>query len=386
MKSAFLNETQTKKELADFICKSNKLSMDIYCKDFEREFALWQRSEFALLFNSGGSANLAILQALKNLGRLKDGSRVGYSCLTWSTNVMPILQMGMTPVPVDCSVGTLNIMRQNVEEAHNDVGLDAMFITNALGFSGDLSDISEYCKGNQIVLIEDNCEALGAEQGSRLTGNYGVASSFSFFVAHHLSTIEGGMVVTEDEELRDMLMMVRANGWDRNLEQEKQLAIRKKFNIESEFESKYRFYELGFNFRPTEITGFLGLRQLQYLEWNIKTRIENHKRLASAASKNSELTEVDYSHMDRPSPFGFPVICKSEALRKKYIERFQDQGVEIRPMIAGNMQSQPFYSKYNLMLRDTPGAEELDKCSFYCGNYPELTEEDLLVIEKCVHP
>lgn len=384
MKSTFLHEREAKERLISFLSNSDKLSMGNMCEEFENRFADWQRAEFCTLFNSGGSANLAILQALKNTGRLQEGSRVGFSCLTWSTNVMPIIQLGMIPVPVDCDKRTLNSMQRNLEECYQEVGLDAFFLTNALGFSGDLSNISDYCHSRNILLIEDNCEALGAIQAGKLTGNYGVASSFSFFVAHHLSTIEGGMVATADEELSDMLRIVRANGWDRNLRDDKQEKLRAQHNIKDEFDSKYSFYDLGFNLRPTEITGFLGIDQLEYLDWNIETRIMNHKKLESVVKGNPDLTCVEYSHMDAPSPFAFPVVCRSEELREKYMRRFRNNNIEIRPMIAGNIQNQPFYRKYKLMQRSTPGAQFLDRCSFYCGNYPELTDMDTESIAECL--
>lgn len=133
MKNAFLDEQETKKALSEFILNAPRLSMDKQCFSFEAEFARYQGRNYAVLFNSGGSANLAILQTAKNLGILKDGSNVGFSALTWSTNVMPIIQLGMHPIPVDCEPETLNVMSKSLLQRLNDVRLDALFITNALG-------------------------------------------------------------------------------------------------------------------------------------------------------------------------------------------------------------------------------------------------------------
>ena len=144
--------------------------------------------------------------------------------------------------------------------------IQVLFITNALGFAGDLDVIRQICDERNIILIEDNCEALETELPAGKTGSFGEMASFSFFVAHHMSTIEGGMVCTDDEEFAEMLRIVRANGWDRNLKADQQHKWRKKHNIRSEFEAKYTFYDLGYNFRPTEITGFLGWYQLQFLQ------------------------------------------------------------------------------------------------------------------------
>ena len=154
-----------------------------------------------------------------------------------------------------------------------------------LGFVGDLDKIKKVCEERDIILIEDNCESLGTQLPSGKAGNFGLGASFSFFVAHHMSTIEGGMVCTNDEEFAEMLRIVRANGWDRNLSASQQIKWRKKYNITSEFEAKYTFYDLAFNVRPTEITGFLGLFQLQFLDGNIKTREENYLRLEKGAPK-----------------------------------------------------------------------------------------------------
>ena len=385
MKTAFSNEHETKAALAEFILRSGRLSMDQECLRFERGFARFQGSVDAVLFNSGGSANLAMLQALKNLGRLRDGARVGFSALTWSTNTMPIMQLGMQAVPIDCSPNTLNTMSDNLREALAEGRLDAMFITNALGFCGDLAAIRELCDEQGIILIEDNCEALGTELDAGKTGTFGSMASFSFFVAHHMSTIEGGMVCTDDLELGEMLRIVRANGWDRNLTAEQQRRWRKRYGITSEFDAKYTFYDLGYNLRPTEITGFIGNYQLQFLPATIARRAEIYDRLAAASRLNDDLVPLDRSHIRLLSSFAFPVVCRSPALRDRYVAQFSGAGIEIRPMIAGNIQRQPFFAKYCSTTRNLTGAETLHTCGFYGGLYPELVETDIETIISCVH-
>ena len=177
MRNTFVEEFETRRRLAEFIVRAPRLSMDAECLAFEAEFAAYQGVLEAVLFNSGGSANLALLQALKNLGRLKEGDRVGFSALTWSTNAMPILQMGFRPVPVDCSPRTLNVMGVDLEATLRDVKLDALFLTNVLGFAGDLDVIRTICERQGILLLEDNCEALGTELPSGRTGNFGEAAT-----------------------------------------------------------------------------------------------------------------------------------------------------------------------------------------------------------------
>jgi CDP-4-dehydro-6-deoxyglucose reductase, E1 len=384
MKNAFINEYETKQALAEFILKAPRLSMDSKCFEFEAAFAKRQGRKHAILCNSGGSANLALLQALKNLSRLKDEEAVGFSALTWSTNIMPILQMGLQVIPVDCDQSTLNVSSSTLEQRLSTTKLKALFITNVLGFAGDLDKISDICRDKGILLIEDNCEALGTEIHGVKTGNFGLAATFSFFVAHHMSTIEGGMICTDDDELAEMLKIVRANGWDRNLTSAEQFKWRKEFGIKSEFEAKYTFYDLGFNIRPTEITGFIGLYQLQFLDQNIAKRESNFKHLTKIAIKNPDFVIFDLSHLSLISNFAFPVVCKTAELKVKYLAQFSGAGIEVRPMIAGNMQRQPFYRKYSTELFNMPGTDFIHDCGFYCGNYPELTETDLETIGNCM--
>jgi len=226
---------------------------------------------------------------------------------------------------------------------------------------------------------------LGTELPEGKAGNFSIGASFSFFVAHHMSTIEGGMICTDDDDLSEMLRIVRANGWDRNLNASQQVKWRTKYGIKSEFEAKYTFYDLGFNFRPTEITGFLGIYQLQFLDENIKKREANYLRFEKIFKENPDLVYLNHSHINVLSTFAFPVVCKTPELREKYLSQFSGAGIEIRPMIAGNMQNQPFYKKYAKNLYNLPGSDFLHTNGFYCGNYPELTETDLQTISSCLY-
>lgn len=384
MKSAFLHEYDTKQKLAEFIVRSPRLSMDRMCLEFEEKFAAYQGRRFCVLFNSGGSANLALLQSLLNLGTIHRGDTVGFSALTWSTNTMPIIQLGCVPVPIDCRAETLNVMWESVLSRHRDYPLKVMFVTNALGFVGDLSAIREGCREHRIVMIEDNCEALGTRLPEGRAGNFGLAATFSFFVAHHMSTIEGGAACTDDADLDTMLRMVRANGWDRNLSHVEQSRLRKMHCVTSEFDAKYTFYDLAYNFRPTEITGFLGIEQLRYLESNCLVREANYRYLEEAAAANDDLVRLNRGHIEFLSSFAYPVVCRTPELRERYLAQFAGAGVEIRPMIAGNIQRQPFYRKYVGTEFALPGAEFLHECGFYCGNYPELTRTDLGTLRSCL--
>jgi CDP-6-deoxy-D-xylo-4-hexulose-3-dehydrase len=293
--------------------------------------------------------------------------------------------MGMIPVPIDSDVSTLNVMSQNLEERLEQTNIQALFLTNVLGFTGDIDRIKTICQERSIVLIEDNCESLGTILQCGKAGNFGLGASFSFFIAHHMSTIEGGMVCTDDQEFAEMLRIVRANGWDRNLTAQQQHKWRKKFDISSEFEAKYTFYDLGFNMRPTEITGFLGQYQMQFLDENIKCRENNYLQLEKLMRINNDLVVLNHAHIITLSGFAFPVVCKTPKLREQYLARFAGAGIEIRPMIAGNMQLQPFYKKYVKESYSLPGTDFLHYNSFYCGNYPELSETDMQTICSCLY-
>lgn len=384
MKNAFQREEETRKALAEFVLSANRFSMDEKVREFERAFAAKQGSKEGVMFNSGGSANLAMIQALKNLGRLEDGDMVGFSALTWSTNTMPIIQLGLVPVIVDCDVNTLNTMSYQLERAIQETHMRAYFATNVLGFAGDLSAIRDLCRRKGVILLEDNCEALGTELPEGKTGTFGLAASFSFFVAHHMSTIEGGMACTNDEEYAEMLRIVRANGWDRNLEPYRQEKWRDRFKVESEFHSKYRFYDLAYNLRPTEINGFLGLYQLQFLDESNRAREINYRRLEAVMKENDELQTIATDHLTKIPAFAIPIITTGKEMHEKYHDRFVEACIEIRPMIAGNMQRQPFYKKYVSETRDLPGSDFLHDFSFYCGNHSEFTDEELDTIASCL--
>ncbi len=192
------------------------------------------------------------------------------------------------------------------------------------------------------------------------------------------------MVCCDDEEFAEMLRIVRANGWDRNLTSAQKHKWRKRFGVGSEFDAKYTFYDLGYNLRPTEITGFLGLKQLEYLPQNVATRQRTYLLLEEIVKGNPDFLLLDHSHLSVLSAFAFPLLCRTPALRSKYMEQFAGAGVEIRPMIAGNIQRQPFFRKHASAEYILPGADFVHDCGFYFGLYPELTEPDLETLSSCL--
>lgn len=377
IKSPFYNEEETKKKLADFIFHTSTFSMGEYCRMFEEDFSRRQKCRFSVFVSSGSMANLVLIQSMLNLGRLKLGDKIGFSALTWPTNIMPIIQLGLIPVPVDCELDTLNVSPGNLELHISDI--KCLFLTNVLGFCDRLDKIASLCEEKGVILLEDNCESLGSAAYGKLLGNFGTASTFSFFIGHHLSTIEGGMICTDDEELRDMLVMVRAHGWDRNLGQRKQQKIREEHNVD-EFFSRYTFYDLAYNARPTEINGFIGTVQLEYLDEIIRQRASNFQHFHAVVKKNESFIPLSVDHMDTISNFAMPVICKDSGTFVKYRQRFENMGVEIRPIIAGDMTKQPFYNKYMSDEIECQNASTVHKSGFYFGNNPELTNEEISAV------
>lgn len=331
--------------------------------------------------NSGSSANLALIQALLNTGRLKKGDAVGFSALTWSTNVMPLLSLGLKPVPIDIELDTLNVSSDRLAAAITQHKLKAFFATHALGFCDDFEKITALCKKHKLVLIEDTCEALGSVYKKKKLGNFGVAATFSFFVGHHFSTIEGGMVVTDDKELATALQLTRAHGWDRNVPPAEQRKLRTEHRVDP-FYDFYTFYDIGYNLRPTEIQAFLGRRQLKLVSEITKKREAHFKKLAKAIYARTDLYHpLSITHLDTVSNFAFPIICRTTAIQKKLIAACAGK-VEIRPVIGGNMARQPFFKKYVKGAPHCPNADIVHDHGLYFGNNPELTQIELQTLTK----
>lgn len=376
-KSTFYYELDTKKKLCNFISDATILSMGEECKKFEIAFATKQQRKYAIFVNSGSSANLVLMQALLNMDVLKAGDIVGVSALTWATNIMPLIQLGLQPFLIDCEVETLNVSPKTLKEALQvQPNIKALFITNTLGHADDIAGIARLCQERQIVFLEDNCESLGSVIDNVLLGNWGIASTFSFFVGHHLSTIEGGMVCTDNDELYNQVVMARAHGWDRNLAASDQKTLREKFGV-NDFYSKYTFYDLAFNVRPTEINGFLGNVQINYWDEIVQKRHQNFLALHDLIKANKDLVPLNYEHMDIVSSFAIPVITKDSRSTSEYMAKFEKARVEFRPMIAGSMARQPFYRKYIANPGIQPNAEFIHRNSFYFGNNPELTDSEI---------
>ena len=382
IKSTFYKEKETKEKLLKFIAGAQQLSFGKECEKFEKKFARFQGRKYCVFVNSGSSANLALIQALLNTGKIKRGDKVGFSSLTWSTNVMPLIQLGLEAVPIDVEIDTLNISSRKLNRTLRKHKIKMLFLTNLLGFTHDIDEIKKVCDKQKIVLAEDNCEALGTIYKGRKLGNFGLAATFSFYVGHHMSTIEGGAVLTDNSTLAAQLRIVRAHGWDRNLTEKRQLRMRDKFRVNSTFYSRYTFYDLGFNLRPTEINGFIGNTQIKYLDEIIKKRNKNFLELSDFIYSKDKYFPIRYNHIDLVSNFAIPVICKTREIRDELVEKCNGK-LEIRPIVGGDITQQPFFTKYVSDFSDEiKNARLVHAQGLYFGNNPELTQKEIKEIKR----
>ncbi len=372
--ATFYREREIRKKLSNFITTSGNLSMGVMCRQFEKRFSESQKRKYAVFTSSGSAANLILIQALLNLGFIKKGDSVGVSSLTWVTNVMPLIQLGLKPILMDCEIKNLNTSKKILAETNKKFSLKAVFLTNVLGLSSDIDKIQNFCRKNKILLLEDNCESLGSKVGKKLLGNFGFASTFSHFVGHHLSTIEGGMVCTDNKDFAEMLRLVRAHGWDRNLSNGARTRMRKKFGVDK-FYGLYTMYDLAYNVRPNELQGFIGTKQIKYLDEIVRKRAANFKKFQEATKNNDDIINLDTDHMDLVSNFAMPVVFKTKDLCDKYKKRFVKNKVEIRPIIAGDVSKQPFFKKYIRDKFDCKNASFVYDNGFYFGNYPEMSKK-----------
>ncbi len=379
VKSTFHREAEVRRALADFVLRADKLSMGPECERFEHAFAAKQERRHCIMVNSGSSANLALVQALLNLDRVASGDLAGFSALTWATNVMPLLQLGLRPVPIDVEPSTLNVSSRSLGAVLDHRPLRLLFLTDLLGWCDDVERIRDVCAERGVLLIEDACEALGTVyRGTRL-GNFGVAGTFSFYVGHQFSTIEGGAICTDDDELANMLRIVRAHGWDRNLDRDTQSALRQKHRVASTFYSRYTFYDCGFNLRPTEIAGFLGNAGLPFLDEIVARREANYRLLAERIYALSDrYVPLRTEHLDRFSNFAIPIVCRSKALHETLVAACEGR-IELRPIVGGDMTQQPFYRRYAGTTANAglPNAAFAHAQGLYIGNSPELEPAEL---------
>lgn len=356
------------------ILQSGKLTMGQEVRDFEQIFAKYIGTKYAVMFNSGSSANLAMFTALKYVSnsKMKDGDHIIVPAVSWSTTYYPINQSGYVLDFVDIDLKTLNI-DVNLVEARITEKTRAITAVNLLGNPSDLIYLEALAKKHNLYLIEDNCESLGASINGRMAGSFGDMSSHSFFYSHHICTMEGGMVNTNSKELMETLISIRAHGWTRGLDTDN--SVHPLSN--NEWDDLFRFVLPGYNLRPIELSGAIGKVQIR----KFPKFLENRKRNADLFVQLMK-TLSSYSIQEEngsSSWFGFSIILngKLSGLRNKLVKLLELNGVVTRPIVAGNFTLNPVMNhlKYN-PLPLLGNADLVHTNGFFIGNHSfDVTEE-----------
>jgi CDP-6-deoxy-D-xylo-4-hexulose-3-dehydrase len=336
---------------------------------FEKEWSDWLGKKYSVFVNSGSSANLAALYSLLLSGKLRN-NKIVVPAVSWVTTVTPAVQFGMEPIMCECDEDNLGLNIEHLKQIIKEHDPSSIILVHVLGFPNHMNEIVELCKEHDIRLIEDTCESIGSEYKGKKLGTFGDLSTFSFYFGHHMSTIEGGMISTDDEELYHILLSIRSHGWDRDLPKSKQIELREKYNI-GDFRSLYTFYYPGFNLRATDLQAFIGLEQLKKLDLIVKNRNLNYQKYHEGI-KNNEW-KINPPKDSFISNFSYPVITKNI---KELVEKLTEKNVECRPLICGSINEHPFwYERYGK--QDLPISKKVHEYGLYLPNNHQMTVEEI---------
>ena len=343
--------------------------------ELEKKWSNWLGTNYSIFCNSGSSANLLMLWALIEAKRITRDSKVVVPSVAWATDLAPVIQLGMTPILCDSNLEDLSVDINHLEKIFKETKPEVLLLVSVLGLVPDMKKISELCKKYNVILLEDTCESMGSKYGDKKLGTFGLMSSFSTYFGHHMSTIEGGFVSTDDEELYEVLKSIRSHGWDRDSSSKYSKQLREKWNT-SDFDALYTFYHSGFNLRSTDLQAFIGLGQIDKLDNICKKRNKNFKTYQKELRHISPIIQEN----GFVSNFAYPVIHEH---RNRIVKRLQDLDIEVRPMICGSMGTQPFYvKKYGK--KELPNVSLIDRYGFYVPNHPGLTDSDILNIVEII--
>lgn len=343
-------------------------------EEFESKFAAWMGTSYAVMVNSGSSANLLMLSALLCSGQLKRGDSVVIPAVCWATDLAPLMQLGLNPIICEVNLTNASVSLFDLEVIFQNKKPKALILVSILGMPPDMEEITFMCRKHNVILLEDACESLGSKSNGFNLGTFGLMSTMSMYFGHHISTIEGGMIFTSDVVLYSILKMIRAHGWDRDLPEEEKKDLMEIHDVK-EFDAKFTFYHPGYNVRPTEINAFLGLRQLDKIQHIIEKRKENfafyQKHLTKALWKPVIPKE------DLVSSLGYPII---HSRRNDICKALLAADVECRPFISGNIARQPVWLKAYGPLKYLPNADKIHDCGMYLPNHPFMNEDDVFYI------
>ena len=363
--------------LVDWLKTYPRLSKGPVTSEFEEKYSNWLGTKYSVFVNSGSSANLLMLSTLKQGNHLKN-NKIVVPSTAWATDLAPVIQLGLEPILCDSNMEDLSADLEHLEKIFQEESPSVLMFVSVLGLVPDMNKIVELCFEYDVILLEDTCEAMGCEYKGKKLGTFGKMSSFSTFFGHHISTIEGGIVSTDDFELYELLLSIRSHGWDRDLSVETQFKLQQDWDI-SEFDAMYTFYYSGFNIRSTDLQAYIGLAQIDNLnEWG-KKREENF-HLYNKLIRN-DFWKVKSKPDCLESNFAYPIIHPK---RDEIVKTLTSNNVEVRPMICGSMGTQPFYVKEFGELK-LPNVTIIDECGFYVPNNPKLTREEVFFISDLIN-
>ncbi len=361
---------QEEQDAMQRVIASGMFTMGENVKTFERDFAQYVGSEYCVMVNSGSSANLLMVAALFYTGnaklKLQRGDEVIVPAVSWSTTYNPLYQYGLKIKFVDIDLNTLNYDLDQLEQAVSDK-TRAIMAVNLLGNPNDFERIQQIIGKRDIVLMEDNCESMGAKFNGKHAGTFGVMGSFSSFFSHHISTMEGGLIVTDNEELYQILLSLRAHGWTRNLPKHNLVCGEKS---DDPFEESFRFVLPGYNVRPLEIEGALGVEQVKRLPTLIEERRKNGKLLQTALANHPNI--IIQKEIGESSWFGFSLVIRpgSKLTRKALVAKINKQGFECRPIVAGNFAKNEVVKYFDSEVHGTlKNAEYIDQNGLFVSNH-----------------
>lgn len=359
--------TDDEKDAIREVVDGDVYTMGAHVREFEERFARQFGMKYAVMANSGSSANLIAVAALfyKKANPLQRGDEVIVPCVSWSTTFHPLHQYGLKLKFVDIDLETLNY---DIEELKKAVTEKTRMIVavSILGNPCRFDEITRLCAEKGIILFEDNCESMGAKFGGRYTGTFGLVNTFSTFFSHHISTMEGGLVLTDDKEIYNILKAMRNHGWTRDQDADSPIFTKK----EDDFFEAYRFILPGYNVRPGEMHGAIGKRQLEKLEGFVKTRRMNARHFVGLFKQDERF--IIQKETGESSWFCFTMIVNPKAGvdRKAVLGRLKDAGIEHRIITGGNILRHDVIKYYDYTVTKSTNADIAHYNGFFVGNHP----------------
>ena len=343
-------------------------------KQFEEDFSKFFGSKYSVMVNSGSSANLIAVAALfyTKEPKLKRGDEVIVPAVSWSTTFYPLYQYGLKLKFIDVDLQTLNFDLEQLKAAITD-RTKMILAVNLLGNPNDFDAIREIIGDRDILLMEDNCESMGAKYKGKYAGTFGIMGTFSTFYSHHMATMEGGVVCTDDEELYHILVCLRAHGWTRHLPKENKISNKS----DNWFEESFRFLLPGYNVRPVEMSGVIGIEQLKKLPAFLEQRRKNAELFVSLFKDSN--TFYIQKNVDDSSWFGFSLIIKPESKvdRKDVVKKLEENGIDCRPIVTGDFTKNEVLKYFDYeIFGQVKNANYLDTKGLFVGNHQiDLTQE-----------